>query len=95
MTLPVIGCNSELGNQEEALGIFHAAELLKLFVLAGMKSKPVIFGRLGCVISAVRTPLDLRVNTDSPTAIVYEAYWTPASGFHIWLLQHQQSSIKP
>lgn len=78
MTPPVIERYSELTNQQEALSIFVTAELLKLFVLARMKSKAVIFGRLGYVISAVQTPLALRVNPDSLRPIVYEAKWTPA-----------------
>lgn len=65
-------------NQQDALSIFLATDLLKLFVLARMKSKAVICGRLGYVISAVQTPLALRVNPDSPRPIVYEAKWTPA-----------------
>lgn len=44
--------------------------LLKLFVLAWIKSKAVIFGRAGWVISAVWAPLALRANPDSPRAIV-------------------------
>lgn len=54
---------------KQAPSVFLAL-LLKLFVLAWIKSKAVIFGRAGWVISAVRASLALRANSDSPRAIV-------------------------
>lgn len=54
-----------LGMQAPSIPL--SALLLKLFVLARIKSKAVIFGRAGGVISAVQAWLALRVNPDCPT----------------------------